>query len=240
MKRVLWSLLALVFLLLCLAWRAPAWVLLDQLDGQVPGLALGSSEGQLWRGRLDQVNYDGLALEGVSWRLQPVKALTGRPLAVAVDAPLRLQAQLGLPKGQELKLYDVEVAGKIAELLEAVALPSMGFDGDYRATMSAAVVSQQGCSEFAGNLYLNRLSGDIDGLSQLGAVQAEVSCQNRGLRIVIDDDNPMRVRGTVNLWFNGRASGQVTLSPPSGSALYDSLSQFLGRPSNGQDFQLRL
>lgn len=240
MKRVLWSALALLVLVLFVAWRAPAWVLLDQLDGRVPGLALGNSDGRLWSGRLDQVNYDGLGLEGVSWRLQPLAALSGRPLAVAVESPLTLEAELGLPEGQQLKLYDVSLEGKIAALLDAVALPSMGFDGNYRAEMSSAVISPQGCSEFAGTIHLARLSGDIDGLSELGAVDATVSCQNRGLRIVIDEDNPMRVRGTVNLWFNGRSTGQVTISPPQGSALYQSLTQFLGRPSNGTDFQLRL
>ena len=124
----------------------------------MPGLALGSSDGRLWSGRLDQVNYDGLALEGVSWRLQPLAALSGRPLAVAVESPLSLQAELGLPVGQQLKLYDVNLQGRIAALLEAVALPSMGFNGDYRAEMSSAIISPQGCSEFAGNLHLARLS----------------------------------------------------------------------------------
>jgi len=86
---------------------------------------------------------------------------------------------------------------------------------------------------------LASLLGDIDGISTIAPVSAELSCVNGLLTVLMDENNPNRVRGQVQLMNSGRASGNLTLSPAPGSELFKSLTLFLGAPRNNADFVLR-
>ncbi|MBD2858556.1 type II secretion system protein N [Spongiibacter sp. KMU-158] len=240
MKRVLGISAALLFFLICVIWRAPAWLLVDSLDSHLPPeLQLGSASGSLWQGEFSTVQYQGITLEQVSWQLQPIKALQGSPLKLKVKFPVQLDAELGFSQGQ-LKLNALAAKASLASVLDLAGVPSMGFDGRLSAELSG-VFGEQGCTEFDGQLELLQLSGDLAGVSQIAPLRADLVCQGRNINLKIAEDNSAKVRGSVRVPLaGGKPTGSIMVSPQANSELYLSLQDFLGRPRNGKDFIIRL
>ncbi|WP_320838121.1 type II secretion system protein N [Zhongshania sp.] len=239
MRRSLWIVCGTVFFLVCLLMTSPAWLVTDILVKQVPELKLGTVTGRAWRGQIDHVQFGDIGASQLQWRLSPMGLFRGVPLAVSIASPVKATALLGLAAGDTLKLRDVEAHGNIAELMGIAQLPSMGFDGSVDLVLASASVSSTGCSSIDGTLTLASLLGDIDGISTIAPVSAELSCVNGLLAVLVDENNPNRVRGQVQLMNSGRASGNLTLSPALGSELFKSLTLFLGAPRNNTDFVLR-
>ena len=230
----------LLFFIVCLLVKAPAWLLTTAVDGRVAGLQLGTVSGSLWRGRLEQAAYNGVAVSGIDWQLRPLGLLTGRALSLSVDQPLQAKADIGLLGTSKLRIFDLQASGSFAPLLDAVGLPTMGFDGRFSGAISRAVLERDGCETVTGDAVLESISGDIDGIDSIAPVGIDLGCNKQQLVVTVDGDNPAQVRGVVQLAVTGRASGNIQISPPPGSPLFRSLSQFVGRPQNGKDFQLRL
>ncbi|EIF44527.1 general secretion pathway protein N [gamma proteobacterium BDW918] len=239
MRRSLWVVCGTVFFLVCLLMTSPAWLVTDILAKQVPELKLGTVTGRAWRGQIDHVQFGDVHASQLQWRFSPVGLFRGVPLAISIASPVKATALLGLAAGDTLKLRDVEAHGKIAELMGIAQLPSMGFDGGVDLVLASARLSSTGCSSIEGTLTLASLLGDIDGISTIAPVSAELSCVNGLLTVLVDENNPNRVRGQVQLMNSGRASGNLTLSPAPGSELFKSLTLFLGAPRNNADFVLR-
>ncbi len=238
MKRVLVIAACLLVFFGSVLWRAPAWPLADLLRSRVAGLQLGAESGSLWQGEFSYLSYRGLLLRELQWRIQPLALLRKQPLAIRVADPAELNAQLGVSDGQVL-VSALELRGRIAPLLRAVQMPSMGFDGLISAEIEQAVISADGCQTLVGGLRVDQLSGDVAGLDALGEIRAELSCDGGALQLRIDDNNPLRLRGSIVVDAEGVPRGQLRLSPPAGSELYNSMVQFFGRPRGG-DFILRL
>lgn len=240
MKRVLWPLglgvLFAVFLLL----KAPVWLVSDQVLKQIPGLEVGIVEGSLWQGRVRSLSYQGVVAESVEWSFQVLGLFGGWPLAISVEQPLKLRAELGLTENQQLKIRELSANGDIAPLLTSAGLPTMGFEGRYSARINSAILGANGCQTAEGEFEISDLKGDVEGIEMLGRIPAVLACNGNALQISIDGNNPAKVRGELQIPFNGRVRGQVTLSPPPGSALHTNLQHFIGQPKNGKDFVLRL
>ena len=239
MKRLGIALLAILVLLGSLIWQAPAWLLTDTLQDRLEGVELGAASGGLWQGRLSHVVVQGLQLDDINWRVQPSGLWNQRLLEVTTAAPVEVSAELGLLDEETLTASDVQARGQIAPLLDAADVPSMGFDGQFIARLEQAQLTAKGCSELQGKVSIDQLSGDVDGLDALGSIQSTLSCSGGQVVVNIDPNNPMKVRGNLRIAMNGMPRGQIQLSPPEGSALYNSLSQFFGKPRNGRDFVLR-
>ncbi|MGB1543491.1 MAG: type II secretion system protein N [Spongiibacter marinus] len=239
MKRLAIIVVCILFFIVGVVWRAPAWLLSDVAGEQLAGVELGVAKGSLWRGEFSHVGVQGVTLRGVSWQLSPLQSFSGKPLALSVAEPANVSLTAGV-KGDALLISGLTATGRLAPVLEAIQVPAMGFDGVFNAQASEASLTAQGCQSLTGNVEIGQLSGDIDGLESLGQIRAEVSCDAGRLRIVIDEANPHRLRGTVTLDARGVPRGQISLTPPPQSDIYRSLSQMFGRPRNGKDFTLRL
>ena len=239
MTRSLWIVCGTVFFLLCLLMTSPAWLVTDIALKQLPELKLGSVSGRVWRGEVDHLQYADINISEVQWQLSPLGLLRGVPLAISFNAPAKVTALVGVADGEVLQLRDVEADGNVAALMGIAQLPSMGFDGAVKLSLESASMASSGCTEITGSVTLASLLGDIDGISDIAPVSAELSCANGAMKIVVDENNPSKVRGQVLVMTSGRASGQLTLSPESGSELFKSLTLFLGAPRNNTDFVLR-
>lgn len=240
MKKAVLILLAAGMFVAVIVAKAPAWLLLDTIRGQVPGLALGPASGTVWQGDIDSVRFQQLSVGGVAWHLRPWALFGHAPLAISTQTPVRASALLGVTGEQQLVLTDSSVEGEIGPLLAAAGLPSMGFEGQFSLKLSSATLAAQGCNSLDGQLRIAGLRGDIAGIDSLGAIVAALSCRGGAVRLSIDENNPNRVRGSLTVSGDGRTRGQITLSPPPGSELFLSLRDFLGQPRNGKDFVIRL
>ena len=239
MKRLGIALLAVVVLVGSALWQAPAWLLTDALRGKIDGVSLGSASGGLWQGRLSHALVQGLQIDDIQWRVQPAGLWNQRLLQVSTAAPVAVSAELGLIDSATAVASDVSARGQIAPLLNAVDVPSMGFDGQFIARLDALQLTADGCKELQGKVSIDQLTGDGDGRDALGSIQRTLRCSGGQDLVTIDPNNPMQVRGTLRIAMNGMPRGQIQLSPPVGSSLYNSLRQFFGNPRNGKDFVLR-
>lgn len=239
MKRSLWIGCGAAFFILCLVMSSPAWLVSDLVVKQLPELKLGTVSGRAWRGQVDYLQYQDIKLRQLQWHFSPAGLFRGVPLAISFTNPAKVTALVGVAAENTLRLRDVEAEGNIAELMGIAQLPSMGFDGVVELGLVAADVNPAGCVSIAGGVTLASLLGDIDGIGDIAPVSAELSCTNGQLTVVIDENNPSRVRGQVILRNNGRPSGNIMLSPEKGSALFKSLGLFLGAPRNNTDFVMR-
>ncbi len=239
MTRSLWIVCGTAFFLVCLLLSSPAWLVTDILMKQIPELKLGTVSGRTWRGQVDHLQYDDISVSQLQWRVSPLGLLRGVPLAIEFASPAKVSALVGVGANNSLWLRDLEAHGDIAKLMGIAQLPSMGFDGGVKLQLPSANVSAAGCSAIEGSVTLASLLGDIEGISDIAPVSAELSCSNGFLLAMVDENNPSRVRGQVQIMTSGRASGNLTLSPDRGSALFKSLTLFLGEPRNNADFVLR-
>lgn len=239
MTRSLWIVCGAVFFLVCLLLSSPAWLVTDIVAKQIPELKLGTVSGRTWRGQIDHLQYGDIHVSQMQWHLSPLGLFRGVPLAISFVSPAKVTGLIGVAAGDTLRLRDIEAHGDIAKLMGVAQLPSMGFDGGVALTLAAANISSAGCSSVQGSLTLASLLGDIDGISDIAPVSAELGCSNGVLMVVVDENNPSRVRGQVQIMSSGRATGNLTLSPDPGSLLFKSLTQFLGAPRNNADFVLQ-
>ena len=240
MKRSVWIILGIAFFLVCLVVATPAWIVRDIIVKQQPAMAVGNVSGRVWRGELDVVQYQGITLSGIRWTLNPIGLISGVPLAIAVNEPVQGEGDVGIGREQTLQLRNVNVEGQLARLLNAMNFPSMGFDGGISLALQEAKINATGCISIVGTMTLNALSGDIEGVDSIAPVTASLSCENKRIVLAIDENNSAKVRGTVRISVNGQMNGQLMLSPAPATPLFNSLTQFMGRPANGKDFILRL
>ena len=220
-------------------WRAPAWLATDIARDRLDGVELGVATGSVWRGELSHIGFQGMVLRGLQWQLSPLRILGESPLVISLAEPAVVELAIGLD-GEMLRVSSLTAKGRVGPLLEALQIPAMGFDGVFSGDIPSATWNAQGCQALEGEVSVAQLSGDIDGLASVGRVRAKVSCNAGTLRIVIDETNPVRLRGTITMNNRGIPRGQISLSPPPQSDIYRSLTQMFGRPSNGKDFTLRL
>jgi general secretion pathway protein N len=240
MKRNLWVFIGIFFFVICLVVAMPAWVVRDVLVNQQPAMALGNVSGRVWRGELDVVQYQGITLGGIRWTLNPLGLFTGVPLAIAVSEPVQGDGDVGIGSGNTLQLRNVNIEGELARLLNAMNVPSMGFDGGISLFLEEAKIDADGCLSVTGTISLDALSGDIDGVESIAPVTASLRCENKRIVLDVDENNAAKVRGVVRISVSGQINGQLLLTPAAGTPLFASLTQFMGRPANGKDFILRL
>jgi general secretion pathway protein N len=124
--------------------------------------------------------------------------------------------------------------------LNAMNVPSMGFDGGISLFLEEAKIDADGCLSVTGTISLDALSGDIDGVESIAPVTASLRCENKRIVLDVDENNAAKVRGVVRISVSGQINGQLLLTPAAGTPLFASLTQFMGRPANGKDFILRL
>ena len=165
---------------------------------------------------------------------------SGLPLAIAVTEPVTGEGNIGIGSDETLHLQSVSVDGQLERLLNAMNFPSMGFDGGITLVLDEAKINAGGCQSLSGTLTLNSLSGDVEGVESIAPVNAALRCENKRIVLDIDENNSAKVRGVVRISVKGQMNGQLLLTPDPGTPLFKSLTQFMGRPSNGKDFVLRL
>ncbi|MBW2939601.1 type II secretion system protein N [Zhongshania aquimaris] len=240
MTRRIWIFTGLLFFVACLVVATPAWIVRDILIKQQPAMAVGNVSGRVWSGELDVVQYQGITLSGISWTLRPWGIFSGLPLAIAVTEPVTGEGNIGIGSDETLHLHSVSVDGQLERLLNAMNFPSMGFDGGITLVLDEAQINADGCQSLSGTLTLNSLSGDVEGVETIAPVSAALRCENKRIVLDIDENNSAKVRGVVRISVKGHMNGQLLLTPDPGTPLFKSLTQFMGRPSNGKDFVLRL
>lgn len=239
MKRFAVVMLCVVLFVAGVIWRTPAWVVRDIADAKVQDVELGVASGSLWQGRLSHVVVQGVLLRELQWQLAAHRLFASDPLRISFAEPAAVALSLGVG-ADALRITGLGGQGRIAPVLEALQIPAMGFDGDFQADISAASLSTQGCESLDGEVFIERLRGDIRGLDALGRVRASLSCESGRLIVTIDESNPLRLRGKVSVGPEGIPRGRISLTPPPQSEVYRSLSQMFGRPRNGKDFSLQL
>lgn len=241
MKKLLLGLLIVTIFLSCLILLAPAWLLEKPMAERLPtNVVVSPLDGRLWQGRAPRIDIDGIELRDLNWSLSPARIFSEAPVEFSIASPLRLSGKVGVADGAGVLLHNVEAVGQAASLLQAIGMPSMGFDASYRLNVAEILMSERGCERASGQIDFASLAGDLAGIDAIGEVSANLSCVNKQLVIRINEDNNIRARGVIRAAMGGRVSGNVLLSPKPGTELYKGLAEILGAPRNKKDFILRL
>jgi len=78
MKKILLGISALLVIAGVVVVRAPAQVLADQLHQRFPQIALNETQGSIWTGRANQLQFNNQTLGALSWRIHPAALLRGQ------------------------------------------------------------------------------------------------------------------------------------------------------------------
>lgn len=240
MKKILIGLLVVAIFLLCVLVLAPAWLLEKPIAERLSNIVVSPLDGRLWQGRAARVDIDDIQLQDLEWTLSMGGLFSDTPVQFSVASPLPLSGRVGVAEADAVLLRNIEGEGQAASVLQAIGLPSMGFDASYRIVVEEILVSERGCERASGQISFDNLTGDLSGIDAIGEVSASLSCANKQFVISINDDNNIRVRGVIRAAMSGRVSGNILLSPAPGTALYQGLAEILGSPRNKKDFILRL
>lgn len=211
---------------------------------QVPGLALGAASGTLWQGKLDGVNYRGLALGSATWSLHPLSLLG---LAVAADVTLDRTGRAPLstsvratPAGL-VEISALRGGVTLAELARAGVLPANIATGDVILDLDRIVLDngRPVAAEGRGGL-VNLRSTLLPGIN-LGSFEGEIQTTDAGITATFRDvEAPLRVAGQAQVRPDGSydVSGAITPVAETPEALRRGLA-LLGQPDASGQYSFR-
>lgn len=212
MKRVvLTSLLCLLVYFGFLISHLPARQVLNLIE--LPAsLQINGVSGTVWQGNIQQVAYQGIPLDDVSWSLQALPLLWGSASLELNAGNVRdaeiisLKSTLNLSsdriRAENLQLY-VPVNMVLGQL--PIPLP-VNADGRFKAQI-AELDYQQGCKVLNGNgQWLNAKVAGTQGPIDMGTFSAKLGCQQKNVKVTVDPNNRLAFDASAFITPNGQFS----------------------------------
>lgn len=211
---------------------------------QVPGLAYGAASGTLWQGKLNGVNYRGLALGTATWSLHPLSLLG---LAVVADVTLDhtdrapLSASVRATPAGQVEISALRGGMTLAELARAGVVPKNIATGDVILDLDRVVLDngRPVTAEGRGGL-VNLRSALLPGVA-LGSFEGELETTDAGIVATFRDvEAPLRVAGQAQLRPDGGydVTGRITPVAETPEALRRGLA-LLGQPDASGQYSFR-
>lgn len=223
-------------LLLSLPLTFPAR-LLNSFFEYPAGVSAPAFSGSLFSARLDWLQIGALRLQDVRVRPSLTGLFSGAPLAVSVAQPVKGSARIGFSEtGYAVNKLSAGV--RFERLRELLAIPPLGLDAAISLRVAEAELQADHCQQVQGQLRISDFVGEMEGLSELGELTAQLSCEGARYVLTVDPDNRLRLTGKVVFAATGAYQLTMTAEPPPGP-LFETFVDFLGKPRDGRRFQLR-
>lgn len=211
-------------------WAAPA------------GIAASGIHGSAWRGRADALSINGVYLANVSWRLLPLRLLTGKASYRIKGSPVSgfIEGDIGFGFGGRVSGSNLVASLPLQLLAQSLNISGLSGDATVRfdrvQIKGGLPVAADGTIEVS-NLVAPRLSRD-----PIGGFRAEFFTGNNGVTATVEDTNGV-VDLAGSLQINDDRSyqflGKVAAKPDAPSTLRRQL-QYLGSPDDRGQRELRL
>ena len=211
-------------------WAAPA------------GIAASGIHGSAWRGRADALSINGVYLANVSWRLLPLRLLTGNASYRIKGSPVSgfIEGDIGFGFGGRVSGSNLVASLPLQLLAQSLNISGLSGDATVRfdriRIKGGLPVAADGTIEVS-NLVAPRLSRD-----PIGGFRAEFFTGNNGVTATVEDTNGV-VDLAGSLQINDDRSyqflGKVAAKPDAPSTLRRQL-QYLGSPDDRGQRELRL
>lgn len=191
-----------------LIWRLPAPVAAGWVQSAVPGLTLSGTSGTALSGNAAHVLYEDIALEDVSWQLQPLRLLLGQmavQLSTATDVG-RIEASLRRGFGGGLSAGPVDGQASLAWLARRAGYTFVPLSGSLILSVDNAELDNNGVAQtLSGRVQARGLQWDLlKPPAPIGNFVGVVSGEAGDLQLTIEEaDGPVDVEGEATLAANG-------------------------------------
>jgi len=207
------------------------------------GLATASGvDGTVWRGRINELNSNGIYLSNVSWRFRPLRLFSGE-LAYSVKADVMsgfLTTDVGLGFGGTIYLRELNAAIPAEMLQSSLNLP--GLSGSIAATFERMAFDGELPIAAVGNVEIINLVAPRIFRGALGGYKAEFFTQNNGISASVEDtDGIVDLAGslTVTADRNYQFIGQLAPKENTPENMRQQM-RVLGSPNERGQYQMRL
>lgn len=221
-----------------LVWRLPATVAAGWVQSAVPNLTLAGTSGTALSGSAAQVLYDDIALEDLSWELQPLRLLIGQfavQLSTATDVG-RIEASLRRGLGGSLSAGPVNGQASLAWLARRAGYTFVPLSGSLILAVDNAELDSAGqVQTLTGRVQARGLQWDLlKPPAPIGNFAGVVSGEAGDLELTIEEaDGPVDVEGQASLAGNGIYRLDLRLRARAGADdRLKKLIEQLGRPDN--------
>lgn len=200
------------------------------------GVASAPLKGSLWSVQIDWVQVGSQRARNLTARPSLVGLFGGAPLKLSMTDPLDLTVKVGSSEGGAI-VRGLDASTRLDAVRELLKIPPLGFDAAIALTVDEAVIAGENCESLSGELKLSDFEGNIEGLSQLKAISATLSCEAGRIMLTLSPDNNLRLSGSAVFSASGQYQVNMQAEPPPGP-LFETFVDLLGQPRDGKRFQL--
>ncbi|WP_416306891.1 type II secretion system protein N [Neptunicella sp. SCSIO 80796] len=173
----------------------------------------------LWSGKMDQLVYQGIPLQDISWQLDFLPLLWGNASMNIEAGNLRDAEQVSLKADLSLSASDTQSEGlqlylPVNMVLGQLPIPlPVNASGRFKVNISQLDYQQQ-CVVLAGQgQWLNAQVAGTQGPIPLGTFNAELSCDKENVKVVIKPDNSFGLDATAHITPQGQFSIKGKFKP---------------------------
>lgn len=201
------------------------------------GVASSPLEGSLWSLRLDWIQFGSQRVRNISVRPSLAGLFTGVPLKLSLTDPVAVSMKVGSRDGGAV-VRKLKANTQLDVLRELLAIPPLGFDAAITLLVDEAIVQGGGqCQTLSGSMTLAGFEGNIEGLSQLKELTADLSCEAGRVVLKVNPDNSLRLSGSASFSSDGHYLVNMLAEPPPGP-IFETFVDLFGQPRDGRRFQL--
>ncbi len=218
----------------------PARVVIGMVD--VPGIALAGIEGSVWRGSARDVAVGDVYIRDLSWKLSPLRLLTGT-LKLDIEAKPPdgyVEGGVAISTGGRLETRDLRFSIPLPLVADVANVP--GLNGIATGSFER-IVLEDGVPVVAdGSVEVANLLLPLVSRTSIGGYRAEVFTREDGLAGSVEDtDGVIDIAGSVEVRADRTYTflGQVAPKPETPSKIQQQM-QFLGTPNDRGQYELRL
>jgi general secretion pathway protein N len=207
-KRVLgYAVFAVVVYVVFLLTTFPADRAYALLKGRLPPqVQLYGLEGSVWHGRAQVAQLGRYRVAPLSWQYRPLALLTGRvAVKVAMERGAgRASAVVGLSRGGNVRLTDVDVALPADEVVDLLRLPVIQVNGAVNARLDSLLLQAGHVTAVDGTLSWDQAQVIRPQPLQLGGLEAKFDTKDGAVKGTLrDKGGPLLVDGIVTLKGDG-------------------------------------
>ena len=207
-----------------------------------PGVALSGIGGTVWSGQAAQASFEGIYLQGVTWKFRP-QALFGGQLAIEVEAsPVSGFVEATVAVGFSETLHFSDLRGSLPlQAVEGIAgMP--GLRGSVSLQFERLDIRDGLPVAANGVLTVSSLVAPRIYRGPIGGYRAEFFTQNTGIMASVEDtDGVVDLAGSLEVAADRtyRFIAQLAPKPNTPERLRQQM-QFLGSPNERGQYPLRL
>jgi general secretion pathway protein N len=206
---------------------------------QKPPFTYGYIKGSLWRGKMEAITVNGVALDKLKWRFSPSELLFGRiGFTIQINhAGQELEADVAKGFGNEIQIEDISGVIQAALVPPMIDLAQIGVDGNVNLNLEELTLSDNQIIYAEGQVQWLGSALKSPFAIKVGDLQADLETDDTGaVKAKIKDlGGPTAVSGELTLTQDGnfQVNGQIKPGADSDPRLGGALSAISKRKPDG-------